>query len=611
MTNGFSQTCTQCHSTGGWSPALFDHVATNFPISGAHVSLQCQSCHLSGNYQLVYTECYQCHQDDFQVPLNPNHALGNFGHDCLPCHTTTAWLPSTFSHNTTPFQLTGAHQTATCNQCHGSNQYQGLPSACVDCHAQQFQNAINPNHVANNFSQNCVECHTTTGWSPATFDHALTGLPLTGAHVSVSCITCHVDGNYQLVFNNCYQCHQDDFQVPLNPNHALGGFNQNCQPCHTTIAWLPSTFSHSATSFPLTGAHQATSCNQCHVNNQYTGLPSACFDCHASDFQNATNPNHVSNNYSHECAQCHTTGDWSPATFDHALTDLPLTGAHVPVPCITCHVDGNYQLVYTDCYQCHQDDFQVPLNPNHALGNFNHDCQPCHTTTAWLPSTFSHANTTFPLTGAHQAVACSDCHVNNQYQGLPTACYDCHTEDFQNTTNPNHVAGNFDHDCTQCHTTGGWAPATFNHTNTNFPLTGAHGPLQCQSCHINGNYNLVYNDCYQCHQTDYTIPTNPNHVTLLFSHQCDQCHTTNVWDPSTFNHDLQYFRIYSGRHQNEWTSCQQCHPTLGSYQLFTCISCHEHNQPDMDDQHNGVSGYVYSSPACYDCHRNVVPMRRG
>lgn len=601
--NGFSTNCTGCHTTAGWSPASFNHSSTAFPLTGSHVPLDCQTCHTGGNYQLVFTDCYQCHQSDFAVPVNPNHVAGNFNHDCTPCHTTTAWGPSTFSHTNTQFPLTGAHQAASCNQCHASNQYQGLPSACIDCHAVDFQNAVNPNHVAGGFSQNCTECHTTIAWNPASFNHNNTNFSLTGAHGPLQCQSCHINGNYQLVYNDCYQCHQEDFSTPTNPNHVGGNFNHDCTPCHTTSVWSPSTFSHSTTQFPLTGAHQAVSCGDCHVNNQYQGLPSACFDCHVADFQNADNPNHVAGGFSQNCMECHTTMAWTPASFNHSNTNFPLTGAHGPLQCQSCHVDGNYQLVYNDCYQCHQTDYAVPTNPNHVAGNFNHDCAPCHTTSVWSPSTFTHNATPFPLTGAHQAVSCGDCHINNQYQGLPSACIDCHLADFQGTNNPNHVAGGFSQTCTECHTTAAWTPASFNHANTNFPLTGAHVPIQCQSCHVNGNYQLVYDNCYQCHQTDYTVPTNPNHVQLLFSHQCDQCHTTNVWRPSTFNHDVQFFRIYSGEHRNEWSSCADCHPAIGNYTNFTCISCHEHRQSAMDPEHQGVQGYVYSSPACYSCHR--------
>ena len=28
----------------------------------------------------------------------------------------------------------------------------------------------------------------------------------------------------------------------------------------------------------------------------------------------------------------------------------------------------------------------------------------------------------------------------------------------------------------------------------------------------------------------------------------------------------------------------------------------EHNQPDMDEEHEGINGYLYDSQACFDCH---------
>ena len=60
--------------------------------------------------------------------------------------------------------------------------------------------------------------------------------------------------------------------------------------------------------------------------------------------------------------------------------------------------------------------------------------------------------------------------------------------------------------------------------------------------------------------------------------------------------------IYSGKHEGEWNLCIDCH--LGNnYSDFSCIDCHEHdNQADVDDDHDGVSGYVYNSDACFSCH---------
>ena len=36
----------------------------------------------------------------------------------------------------------------------------------------------------------------------------------------------------------------------------------------------------------------------------------------------------------------------------------------------------------------------------------------------------------------------------------------------------------------------------------------------------------------------------------------------------------------------------------------SCIDCHAHRRSEMDDEHRDVSGYSWSSPACYSCHPN-------
>jgi hypothetical protein len=330
-----------------------------------------------------------------------------------------------------------------------------------------------------------------------------------------------------------------------------------------------------------------------------------CYPCHQTDYQRPTNPNHVTGLLDHRCETCHTTSAWQPSTFSHSTTKFALTGKHVTTQCQSCHVNGNYRLTYTDCYQCHLTDFNLPTNPNHATGGFSHQCQTCHTTAVWKPSIFSHDNTKFPLSGAHRAVACNSCHTNNQYATLPTNCIDCHRSDYSGTTNPNHSTLGFPQACLQCHTTTAWKPATFDHNTTKFPLTGKHASTTCQSCHVNANYQLVYTDCYQCHSTDFAKPTNPNHVLPGFSHQCQLCHTTTAWVPSTFNHDGSFFKIYSGKHRGKWTLCNQCHDNPSSYTAFTCITCHEHSLTQVNSDHRSVKGYVYSATSCYTCHKGV------
>jgi DnaJ-class molecular chaperone len=107
--------------------------------------------------------------------------------------------------------------------------------------------------------------------------------------------------------------------------------------------------------------------------------------------------------------------------------------------------------------------------------------------------------------------------------------------DYTGTVEPNHTQANFSNDCTQCHTTDGWTPSSFDHMNaTGFALNGSHANVNCNQCHANG-YTNTPNTCEGCHLTDYNGTTNPNHVTAGFPTDCALCHDEGNWTqpPST------------------------------------------------------------------------------
>jgi hypothetical protein len=450
----------------------------------------------------------------------------------------------------------------------------------------------------------CQDCHTADSWtkmkeSPK-FDHAETGFPLGGAHATAQCIGCHKTPVFSHVATECSDCHSD---------HHKGQLGTQCQNCHTPRDWknrreVLST--HIQRGFPLAGAHATADCEMCHTGaaqQQFAGTSTNCFDCHTSEFTSAANPNHVQNNFDHDCTKCHSSSSWNPARFDHALTSFPLTGQHQTVACITCH-PATFAGTTSDCYTCHQTDFAATTSPNHAQSAFSHDCLLCHTTNGWTPSSFNHSTTTFPLTGKHQTTTCLSCHPTT-YAGTTTDCYTCHQTAFTATTNPNHTQANFGHDCVSCHTTNGWTPSSFNHSTTSFALTGKHQTTNCISCHPT-TYAGTAATCDACHQTNFNATTNPNHTSAGFSTDCVSCHNTSAWDPSTWDHDAQNFPIYSGAHDGQWADCATCHTNPATYADFTCFTCHRHNQTDTDNNHSQVNGYAYTSSACYTCHPRGV-----
>ena len=322
--------------------------------------------------------------------------------------------------------------------------------------------------------------------------------------------------------------------------------------------------------------------------------------CHQNDYASTSNPNHESSGFSNDCASCHTTNPgWTPATINHDF--FPLTLGHDIQDCRECHTSDNYSDISADCVSCHQNDFASTSNPNHESSGFSNDCASCHTTNpGWTPATINHDF--FPLTLGHNIQDCRECHTSDNYSDISADCVSCHQNDFASTSNPNHESSGFSNDCASCHTTNpGWTPATINHDF--FPLTLGHNIQDCRECHASDNYSDISADCVSCHQSDYNLTNDPNHQAAQFPTDCVACHTTNPgWTPATFDHDGQYFPIYSGKHKEgeAWDSCVECHTNPASYAVFTCFTCH--SQSESNNDHSEVSGYIYDSNACLDCH---------
>jgi hypothetical protein len=598
----FGANCEKCHTVKGWQVSTRDiqNHQNRFPLVGAHAMLECEACHkgaATGQFVGLSTACYSCHQQDFKTTVIDH---SSFPTTCETCHSMDSWFGAKFDHlAVTGYALTGMHATLECTACHINNKFKGTPSACYSCHQADFTKTNNPPHAQTNLPHDCGVCHSTTDWLNAKFDHnTFTSYPLTGMHATLQCAQCHVNNQYVSTPTDCYSCHKADFAATTNPNHVSSGMPTNCAICHTTSGWSPSSFDHSKTAFPLTGAHLTTACALCHTNNNYSSVPTDCYSCHKTDFANTNNPGHVAAAFPQNCLICHTTTNWLNASFNHTTyTGYALTGMHATLTCAQCHTNGNYTNTPVDCYSCHKADFTGTTNPNHVASGFPTDCSICHSTSGWSPSSFDHSKTTFPLTGAHLTVACALCHVNNNYTTLPTNCYGCHQTDYNNTTNPVHTAAGFPTDCTICHTTTSWAGAVFDHSKTPFPLTGAHITVACALCHINNVFVGTPTDCYSCHKTDYNGTTNPNHTTAGFPTTCATCHTTTSWLGATFNHTW-----FPTNHGGANGVCATCHTNSADYSVFTCTNCHA--KASMDQRHSGINGYVYNSVNCYACHKN-------
>ena len=637
--------CANCHTTQGWNSASFDHSSTGFALVGTHLSpspTPCASCHVNNNYSLTNADCMTCHTKDWNSTQTlrgavPNHITAGFPSNssaCSTCHTITKWADGKFDHSATGFLLTNGHANVQCAACHINGNYnlQIQPTDCGNsgCHLTTWQQTNNPVHSSSGpafAAANCAKCHTTVGWDAASFDHSITGWPLTGTHLTTACAACHVNNNYTLTSANtdCYGCHQAAWTSTQTlggnvPNHVTAGFSTSqCSSCHDTTSWTNSTFNHTSTGFPLTNSHQmapagkVTACAQCHINNNYALniQPTDCGNsgCHLSTWQTTNNPVHPSAGApfaAANCSTCHNTITWTTATFDHSSTGWPLTGSHQLAPagkvaqCTDCHVNNNYTFTSanTDCYGCHQAAWTSTQTlggnvPNHVTAGFpTAQCSTCHDTISWLDGKFDHSTTGFPLTNSHQmapagkVTACAQCHINNNYalNIQPTDCGNsgCHLTTWQTTNNPVHPSAGAPFaaaNCSTCHNTITWTTATFDHSTTGWPLTGSHqlAPagkvVNCTDCHVNNNYSFTSanTNCFGCHQAAWTSTQTlggsvPNHVTAGFpTSQCSTCHDTVNWADGKFDHSTTGFPL---------TNSHQLAP---AGKVTGCAQCHINN----------------------------------
>jgi hypothetical protein len=306
-----------------------------------------------------------------------------------------------------------------------------------------------------------------------------------------------------------------------------------------------------------------------------------------------------------DCNQCHNSGSWQIASdnkkFDHFKeTGFELEGQHKKLECNRCHQDLSFKGLGNQCMDCHTDIHQT------SVGN---DCKRCHNSENWFVQNIAdiHSENGFFLEGAHVAVSCIDCHKNNNSQvwsRMTGQCISCHTTDYQNTKNPNHIQAGYSTDCIECHSpqSAVWKSDFFHYF---FPLSQGHSGLTCVQCHQNKPYNQVSSDCISCHQNDYNSATDPNHKQSGFPTDCAKCHTTQVgWSPAKYDdHDADFFPIYSGNHKGAWTKCTDCHNNSSNFSSFSCIDCHEHSdQADLTDEHKDVRNFVFQSKACFECH---------
>ena len=607
---------------GIFSPGRLSSVAHGGAVGGvaSHAELEgrCEACHapaLSG--ERMGDRCLACHTtvtNEIASGGGLHGRLAASAATCRDCHTdhrgATAALtladPRVFPHEQTGYSL-AAHSLSGrgvgvgCRECHPASPVSYSAPTCVGCH-QGLDAPYMTAHLAA-FGSACLNCHDGVDSYGKTFTHAT--YPLTGGHEKTECGACHKQATTLAVLRatstECVTCHaaKDIHQ---------GRLGSNCAECHSPAGWTGATINHDRTRFALVGRHVGVLCESCHVERHWTGIGTTCSSCHAKD-----DPHR--GQFTGDCAACHAATGWKDVTFDHAKTGFALTAGHAKPACAACHAGGRYVGTPTTCNACHAKD-------DAHSGSFGKDCASCHKTTTWTDATFDHSRTQFKLTGAHAGVTCQKCHIGGLFKGTPTTCSSCHAK-------PSSHTSAFAGSCATCHSTKAWKPATFNHNQTHFKLTGAHVGAACQKCHTSSHFSDASTACSSCH-------AKPSSHTSAFAGNCSTCHSTKAWKPATFNHNQTHFKL-TGAHVG--AACQKCHTSShftdastacsschakpsshGSNFTGSCSTCHStkawkpasYNGPHTFPQRHGGAGGVcskchpssWTSYSCARCHSN-------
>jgi len=483
--------CGACHAEHGGreSPLVvwpenrrdaFDHRRTGFDLTGKHAVLECAACHkpdfvraadvraeknlkMATTHLGLSTRCDACHRDEHRGQF----AARAGGGDCAGCHKTDSWKTVQFDHATARFTLSGRHADLACARCHtphdaaGNRVAAGSAGAFVRYRPLAFGScaACHDDPHRGQMGADCARCHTTAAWTrvaTAGFDHDRTRFPLRGKHAAAACAECHYSETaagkrvaagspgsrvrYKgIAFATCSNCHRDPHRDPAR-------FGGDCARCHSPAGWTEiaaGAFDHDRTAYPLRGRHRQVACDRCHRPGERGKrlVFDRCTACHAD-----AHAGELARRADHgACESCHSVDGFTPAEFgprEHESTRFPLRDAHRAVACVACHrpkavaagTRGVPRLHWDaiGCEICHSD----PHGGQFATAGQGTDCTHCHDARDWAARRFDHADTRFPLAGAHANVACDACHrptriaggTRARYRPLDTACRSCHAE---------------------------------------------------------------------------------------------------------------------------------------------------------------------------------------
>jgi nitrate/TMAO reductase-like tetraheme cytochrome c subunit len=557
----------------------FDHLKTGFPLTGAHTTVRCESCHTSGVFKGTPKDCRTCHspggkQSQNAVLLPGNHIPTTLS--CESCHGTQSFTSVKFSHTT------GISAGQSCAACHDGVHAQGksathitTTAGCESCHKTAAWDGAKPPHDGFNASTNCASCHNGSGATGKASGH----IP-----VSANCFSCHAVSGWKptkwahtqvAVKGVCSTCHSGSYPPadgkPGNhiPYASLTGVNvSNCDSCHTGgySSWNPGKFHSNVT--------VSTQCATCHLSGAY-GLTAKPSDTIHSQVTGG-------------CETCHSsTNSWTSSS----------SGAGIKVDHSTFNAS-------TNCASCHNGSTATGKASTHMPTFAAPTCFSCHGVTNWTTTKWAHSESLNKVTVKG---VCSTCHSGSYPPADGKPADHIPYAGFSATASAN---------CDSCHTSGTYTSWNPGKLHANFAFSTG-----CASCH-NGSYNgpdpkpgnhIPYASvtaaasagCETCHKGSLSgfssWATGKFHSSVTTSTQCASCHLTTAFGLSAKPNDA--------THTGVTGNCENCHKTTTAWTMTSGPGKPDHTGfTTCQNCHNGstatgkVSTHIPTNVDCVSCH---------
>ncbi len=640
--------CDSCHKGGytSWNPGQFH--------ANVQLSTQCATCHLSTSFGATarpataihsgQSVCENCHKSTSTWSgSKPDHSLFNSGTNCSGCHNGSAATGKSGTHMPTSLNCISCHTTTGWKPTTWNHNQMAVANQCSTCHTGGFPPASGPttNHIPYKSLSgvsiaNCDSCHKGgyASWNPGVF-HA-------NVSVTAQCATCHMSTSFgatgrptTAVHNGqsvCENCHKSTstWLGGAKPDH--GGFTSatNCITCHNGSSATGKAGTHMPTSGNCVSCHNTMGWKPAKWNHTQTPVANQCSTCHTGGFPPASGPtaNHIpykslSGVSVSNCDSCHKGGyaSWNPGAFH--------TNVSVSTQCATCHINTSFGTTarpataihsgQTVCENCHKSTSTwLGSKPDHSLFNSGTNCSSCHNGSAATGKTGTHIPTSANCISCHSTTGWKPTKWNHSQTPVANQCSTCHTGGFPPASGPtaNHIpykslSGVSVSNCDSCHKGGyaSWNPGSF-HTNVSVST-------QCATCHLSASYGLSSRPataihsgqtvCESCHKSTSTwLGSKPDHSLFNSGTNCSSCHNGSAATGKL------------GTHIPTSVNCVTCHNTTGwkptkwnhSQMPVTnqCSTCHSGAFPPADGK--SVNHVPYASLSgvsianCDSCHKS-------